>query len=83
MRGFKILVHLGLWGEKTAFERAHLFVGPRKNKAILTTSRQLKFGEPELASASKISLDKLFEQMKLVEAKEFRIVLRNDVQCTL
>ena len=62
---------------------ALLSTGARKNKATLTVSRQLKFREQELASASKISLDKLFEQMELGEVKELRTVLRSDVQCTL
>jgi hypothetical protein len=30
MRGFKILVHLGLWGEKTAFERAQPIANPER-----------------------------------------------------
>ncbi len=49
----------------------------------VSASRQLKARELELASTSKISLDKLFEQVKLGDVKELRIVLRSDVQGTL
>ena len=49
----------------------------------VSASRQLKARELELASTSKISLDKLFEQVKLGDIKELRIVLRSDVQGTL
>ncbi len=49
----------------------------------VSASRQLKVRELELGSASKISLDKLFEQMELGDVKELRIVLRSDVQGTL
>ena len=49
----------------------------------VSASRQLKARELELAATSKISLDKLFEQVKLGDVKELRIVLRSDVQGTL
>jgi len=49
----------------------------------VSASRQLKVRELELGSASKISLDKLFEQMELGDVKELRIILRSDVQGTL
>ena len=49
----------------------------------VSASRQLKVRESELASTSKISLDKLFEQMQEGDVKELRVVLRADVQGTL
>jgi translation initiation factor IF-2 len=49
----------------------------------VSESRQLKAREHELASASKVSLDNLFEKMAEQELKELRVVLRADVQGTL
>ncbi len=49
----------------------------------VSASRQLRARELELASTSKISLDKLFDQVRLGDVKELRIVLRSDVQGTL
>ena len=49
----------------------------------VSASRQLKARESVLASTSKISLDKLFDQMQEGEVKELRVVLRSDVQGTL
>ena len=49
----------------------------------VSASRQLKARELELASTSKISLDKLFEQVKKGDVKELPVVLRSDVQGTL
>ena len=49
----------------------------------VSESRQLKTREHELASASKVSLDNLFEKMAEQELKELRVVLRADVQGTL
>ena len=49
----------------------------------VSASRQLKARESELAATSKISLDKLFEQMQEGDVKELRVVLRADVQGTL
>lgn len=60
-----------------------LVVRDEKMAKSVSASRQLKFREIELASASKISLDKLFEQVKLGDVKELRVVLRSDVQGTL
>ena len=45
-------------------------------------ARQMKAREAELASASKVSLDNLFERMAEQEVKELRVVLRADVQGT-
>ncbi len=49
----------------------------------VSAARQLKVRETELASTSKISLDKLFEKMQEGEVKELRVLLRSDVQGTL
>ena len=49
----------------------------------MASSRQLKARETELAAASKVSLDNLFEKMAEQEVKELRVVLRADVQGTL
>ncbi len=49
----------------------------------VSASRQLKARETELASSTKISLDKLFEKMQHGDVKELRVVLRSDVQGTL
>ncbi len=46
-------------------------------------SRQHKARETELASITKISLDRLFEKMQEGEVKELRAILRSDVQGTL
>ncbi|WP_136805522.1 translation initiation factor IF-2 [Desulfosediminicola flagellatus] len=45
--------------------------------------RAMKAREVELGSISKISLDKLFEQMSEGEVQELRVILRADVQGTL
>jgi translation initiation factor IF-2 len=60
-----------------------MVVRDEKMAKSVSASRQLKARELELASTSKISLDKLFEQVKLGDVKELRIVLRSDVQGTL
>lgn len=49
----------------------------------VATARQLKARETELASATKVSLDNLFEKMAEQEVKELRVILRADVQGTL
>ncbi len=49
----------------------------------LANARQLKAREIELASASKVSLDNLFEKMAEQDVKELRVILRADVQGTL
>ncbi|UCD65796.1 MAG: translation initiation factor IF-2 [Deltaproteobacteria bacterium] len=60
-----------------------IVVRDEKMAKNVSASRQLKAREIELASSSKISLDKLFEQVKLGDVKELRVVLRSDVQGTL
>ena len=49
----------------------------------VSTERQMKSREVELASDTKISLDNLFAKLKESEIKELRITLRTDVQGTL
>ncbi|OQX20077.1 MAG: translation initiation factor IF-2 [Desulfobulbaceae bacterium A2] len=49
----------------------------------VSASRKLKAREVELATATHISLDNLFEKMAESETKELKVVLRADVQGTL
>ncbi len=49
----------------------------------VSSERQMKNREVELASDTKISLDNLFAKLKESEVKELRITLRTDVQGTL
>ena len=45
--------------------------------------RSIKARESELAAGSKISLDKLFEQMSEGDVQELKVIIRADVQGTL
>ncbi len=58
-------------------------VTDEKMAKSVSSDRQLKVREAELASASKVSLDNLFEKMAEQEKMELRVVLRSDVQGTL
>jgi translation initiation factor IF-2 len=58
-------------------------VTDEKMAKSVASSRQLKVRETELASATKVSLDNLFEQMAEREVQELRVILRADVQGTL
>ncbi len=58
-------------------------VPDEKMAKSVSASRQLKVRESELAAASKVSLDNLFEKIAEKEIKELRVVLRADVQGTL
>ena len=49
----------------------------------VSQARSLKVRESELAAGSKISLDKLFEQMSEGDVRELRVIIRADVQGTL
>lgn len=49
----------------------------------VSQARSMKVRESELAAGSKISLDKLFEQMSEGDVQELRVILRADVQGTL
>jgi translation initiation factor IF-2 len=60
-----------------------MVVRDEKMAKSVSDARQLKTRESELASASKVSLDNLFEKMAEQEMKELRVVLRADVQGTL
>ncbi len=60
-----------------------IVVTDEKMAKKLSNSRQLKAREFGLASASKVSLDNLFEKMAEQDVKELRVVLRADVQGTL
>ncbi len=72
----------GLSGVPQAGDEFTVVRDEKMSKSV-SASRQLRARELELASTSKISLDKLFEQVKLGDVKELRIVLRSDVQGTL
>lgn len=58
-------------------------VPDEKMARSVSSDRQLKSRESELASSTKISLDNLFEKLQEGEMKELRVVLRADVQGTL
>ncbi len=60
-----------------------IVVTDEKMAKSVSSSRSLKARESELGAHSKISLDKLFEQMSDGDVKELRVVLRADVQGTL
>jgi translation initiation factor IF-2 len=72
----------GLSGVPQAGDEFNVVKDDKMAKSV-SASRQLRVRESELGSATKISLDKLFEQMELGDVKELRIVLRSDVQGTL
>jgi translation initiation factor IF-2 len=50
---------------------------------IISSQRHIKQREQDLGTATKISLDNLFEHLAESEIKELRVVLRADVQGTL
>jgi translation initiation factor IF-2 len=60
-----------------------IVVTDEKMARNLSQVRILKARELELASGSKVSLDRLFEKMTEEETHELRLVLRADVQGTL
>jgi len=72
----------GLSGVPLAGDEFNVVKDDKMAKSV-SASRQLKIRESELGSATKISLDKLFEQMELGDVKELRVILRSDVQGTL
>ncbi|MGI9536901.1 MAG: translation initiation factor IF-2, partial [Desulfocapsaceae bacterium] len=49
----------------------------------VSQARSMRVRESELAAGSKISLDKLFEQMSEGDVQELRVIIRADVQGTL
>ncbi len=72
----------GLTGVPQAGDEFVVVTDEKMAKSV-SSSRQLKARESELASASKVSLDNLFEKMAEQEIKELRVILRADVQGTL
>ncbi len=72
----------GLTGVPQAGDAFVVLPNDKMAKSV-AQARQLKARESELASASKVSLDNLFEKMAEQDVKELRVVLRSDVQGTL
>ncbi len=72
----------GLSGVPQAGDEFNVVKDDKMAKNV-SASRKLKVRESELGSVTKISLDKLFEQMELGDVKELRVILRSDVQGTL
>jgi translation initiation factor IF-2 len=72
----------GLTGVPSAGDE-FIVVTDEKMARSVSQVRSLKARESELGSISKISLDKLFEQMSEGDVQELRVVLRADVQGTL
>jgi translation initiation factor IF-2 len=60
-----------------------IVVPDEKMAKNLSSQRQLKVREAELATGTKISLENLFEKLQEAEVQELRVVLRADVQGTL
>lgn len=72
----------GLSGVPSAGDE-FVVVTDEKMARSVSQVRALKARESELGATSKISLDKLFEQMSEANVQELRVVLRADVQGTL
>jgi len=72
----------GLSGVPQAGDEFVVLTDEKMAKSV-ASARQLKARETELASATKVSLDNLFEKMAEQEIKELRVILRADVQGTL
>ncbi len=72
----------GLSGVPSAGDE-FVVVTDEKMARSVSQVRALKARESELGANTKISLDKLFEQMSEGEVRELRIILRSDVQGTL
>lgn len=72
----------GLSGVPSAGDPFMVVTDEKMAKAV-ASARQLKARETELASASKVSLDNLFEKMAEQDMKELKVILRADVQGTL
>lgn len=72
----------GLSGVPSAGDE-FIVVTDEKMARNVSQVRSLKARESELGANSKISLDKLFEQMSEGDTQELRVVLRADVQGTL
>ena len=72
----------GLSGVPQAGDEFVVLTDEKMSKSV-ASARQLKARETELAAASKVSLDNLFEKMAEQDVKELRVILRADVQGTL
>ncbi len=72
----------GLSGVPQAGDEFVVVTDEKMAKSV-SSVRRLKARESELGSASKVSLDNLFEKMAEQEMKELRVILRADVQGTL
>ncbi|CAG37342.1 translation initiation factor IF-2 [Desulfotalea psychrophila] len=72
----------GLSGVPSAGDEFVVVTDEKMAKAV-SHDRAMKAREAELGASTKISLDKLFEQMSEGEVRELRVVLRADVQGTL
>ncbi len=72
----------GLNGVPSAGDEFVVVTDEKMAKSV-SQVRALKVREAELGANTKISLDKLFEQMSEGEVRELRVVLRADVQGTL
>ncbi len=72
----------GLNGVPSAGDEFVVVTDEKMAKSV-SQVRALKVRESELGANTKISLDKLFEQMSEGEVRELRVVLRADVQGTL
>jgi translation initiation factor IF-2 len=72
----------GLSGVPQAGDEFIVLTEDKMAKSV-AASRQLKARETELGSASKVSLENLFEKMAEQDVKELRVILRADVQGTL
>jgi translation initiation factor IF-2 len=72
----------GISGVPQAGDEFIVLTDEKMTKSV-ASSRQLKARETELASATKVSLDNLFEKIAEQDVKELRVILRADVQGTL
>ncbi len=72
----------GLSGVPSAGDE-FIVVTDEKMARSVSQVRSLRARESELGATTKISLDKLFEQMSEGDVQELRVVLRSDVQGTL
>ncbi|QQG65499.1 translation initiation factor IF-2 [Desulfobulbus oligotrophicus] len=72
----------GLSGVPQAGDEFVVLTDEKMAKSV-ASARQLKARETELASASKVSLENLFEKIAEQDVKELRVILRADVQGTL
>ena len=72
----------GLSGVPSAGDEFIVVTDEKMAKSV-SQQRAMKAREVELGANTKISLDKLFEQMSEGDVRELRVVLRSDVQGTL